>query len=442
MSWIRGKLLWILLAAIILLLIVAVVAGVIYVVLREGTSADTSWRDPLQQVLTEQIAPDLALYPLAGAAELDTVDAALASGDLETAYATLVFAMEPSDSQRTGRLILLGDAFAQAQQLDRAALVNEQVFDTTILSPSLNDPMRADALLAAGQGWATIGRQAEALDAYSQVYELALQSPHLQMANRRQLLSLLEAAYGELGETELAQLCREKIIELDQSSNPQPTLLISDSPDMSLGGGTVSSPEVGSLEEARRQAAHTVINVLSAGTEPSPSLTASLAQALRAEDSAKLSLYSQELEGTTQPGRRIDVHWHLIRWLILKYKVATLGFGVSLVPEWETQSADIRSALSKAYEDLFFDYEDLVTALPEASSIGPGSYMTRRQLNLEGRLGHYPNYPADGLAAKLQDAVFALISDGHLDELYVDRTAGGEPLHFFLSPAERYGQAP
>jgi hypothetical protein len=132
----------------------------------------------------------------------------------------------------------------------------------------------------------------------------------------------------------------------------------------------------------------------------------------------------------------------MIRWLTLKYQVATRGFGLSLVPEWEAQAADIQSALSKAYEDLFFDYEDLVTALPEASLIGPGSYVVRRQMNLAGRLGRYPNYPDQQLADKLRDAAIELIAGGAGDWLYVDVVAKGEGLRFLLNPADQYGQPP
>jgi hypothetical protein len=210
-------------------------------------------------------------------------------------------------------------------------------------------------------------------------------------------------------------------------------------PDLSVGETVISSPEVGNLEEARRQAAYALLQALAEGGEASPDLVNGLAQALQAEDSAKMDLYSRELEGTTQPSKRSVVNSQLIRWLTLKYKIAARGFVLSLVPEWETQLADIQSTLSKAHEGLFFDYEDLVTALPDASLIGPSSYQVRRQVILDGRLGRYPNYPAEQLADKLQDAVQALISSGAVDLLYVDVNVEEGQLFFFLSPADEYG---
>lgn len=434
----QGRLVWILLAAAVVLLVVAAASAVVYLVLQRQPPT-ANGQDPITAIVPEEIAPDLALYPLAGAAELDTVDAAIASGDLETAYASLVFGLEPTDAQRMGRLILLGGRFAEAEEPDRAALAYEQVHDIAVVSPRLNDPARADALLASGKGWAALGDKARASAAYDQVYLIAVQSPYLQMANRRDLLAALETAYSDLGEAEHAEASRTAITELDQKTSPHPPASSGETPDLPMGETVVSSPEVGALEETRRQAAYALLQSLAEGAEPPAEWVSGLAQALQAEDAAKLDLYRRELEGTTQPGKRIDVGWAMIRWLLLKYKVASRGFGLSIVPEWETQLPEIQSELSKAYEGLFFDYEDLVTSLPEASLLGPGSYQVRRQVIMDGRLGRYPNYPAQQMAEKLQDAARELIASGAVDALYVDVQAEDGGQHFFLSPAQEYG---
>lgn len=436
----QGRLVWILLAVAGLLLVVAVASAAVYLILQRQ-SADTGWQDPIAAAVPEEIAPDLALYPLAGASVLDTVDAATVNGDLETAYAALVFSLELSDAQRIGRLILLGGQYVEAEVPERAALTYQQVYDVAVLSPYLNDPARADALLASGQGWAVLGNETLATEAYDQVYLIAVQSPYLQMANRRDLLTALEPAYRDVGETQRADAVRASIVELEQQTSPHPPLPVGQLPELPQGDEVISSPEVGALEEARRQAAFELLQPLSEGTDPPADLVAALAQALQAEDGAKLDLYRRELEGTTQPSRRINVNWHMIDWLMLKYKVASRSFGLSLVPEWEAQVPEIQSALSKAYEGLFFDYEDLVTGLPDASLIGPGRYQVRRQVILDGRLGRYPNYPTEQLVDKLQEAVRGLIDSGLVDPLYVDLRTEDEEIFFFLSPADEYGQS-
>jgi hypothetical protein len=435
----QGRLVWILLAVAGLLLILAVASAAVYLVLQRSPSLTVDWQDPIKAISPGELAQDLALYPLAGASELDTVDAALTNGDLETAYATLVFGLEMSDPQRIGRLILLGGQFLQADKGDRAGLAYQQIYDMAVLSPFLTDPARADALLASGKGWASLGEESRALDTYDQVYLIAVQSPYLQMANRRDLLAALEVAYRDLGDEGRAEASRAGIINLDQQTSPHPPAPPVEVPDLPQGDAIVSSPEVGALEENRRQAAFVLLQPLSEGMDPPASAVSDLAEALRAEDAAKLALYQGELEATTQPSKQISINWQMIRWLMLKYKVASRGYGLSLVPEWEEQLAEIQSALSKAYEGLFFDYEDLVAALPEASLMGPGSYQVRRQVILDGRMGRYPNYPAQQLADKLQDAVSGLIASGYVEQLYVDVQAEDGSLHFFLSPAEEYG---
>jgi hypothetical protein len=430
----RGRLGWILLAALGILLVVALGSLVAYLVLRQQPSPESAWQDPVAAALPDEIASDLALYPLAGASELDTVDAALAAGGLETAYATLVFGLDMSDAQRIGHLILLGDQFASAEKPDRANLAYQQVYDLAVLSPSLNDAARADALMACGRGWAALGQETAALEAYDQVSLIAAQSPYLQMDNRRDLLANLETAYAALSDKNRAAASRAAVVELDQQASSSPSLA-PEVPDLSGGETGVSTPEVGVLEENRRQAAYALIEALAAGGEPPADLVNGLAQALKAEDAAKLDLYSRELSGTTQSGKLIAVEQQWIRWLMLKYQVAARGFGLSLVPEWEAQLPEIQSDLSKHNEGLFFAYEDLVTALPEASLLQPGSYEVRRQVIEDGRLGRYPNYPAQQLADKLQEAVRGLIDTGATDALYVDVRADDGGLHFFLSPA-------
>jgi hypothetical protein len=440
MQLLRSRLAWVLLASATILLVIAAGAAVAFVLLGQQEGGEGGWQDPIMAIRPNEVAPDLALYPLAGALELETVDAAIENGELETAYAILVFGQDLSDAQRLGRLIRLGGRFAEAERPDRAALCYQQAYDVAVLDPRLPDPARADALFGTGRGWAAVGDEVQAVQAFDQVYVLAMESPYLQMANRRDLLVGLETAYEDLGYGERAGACRAHIVELDQEARPQPPALPGEQPDLPLGTGIISLPEVGELESARREAAFALLQAYAETGDPPAEALEALGQALVAEDAAKQALYSQELEATSQSGRRIEVHWQMIRWLMLKYQVAAGGFGAPLVPAWEAALPGIQSDLSKAYEDLYFDYEDLVTALPEAGLIAPGSYQVRRQMLLDGRLGRYANYPARQLADKLQDAARELIAAGSVERLYVDvRSEEEKEMQFFLSPADEYG---
>ena len=116
----RGRLAWILLAVFAGLVLVAVASGVIYAVLRQRQSRVESWQDPVEAIDVEAISPDLALYPLAGASELETIDAAIANGDPATAYSAVVFSLDLSEEQRVGRLLLIARQFAELEEADRA----------------------------------------------------------------------------------------------------------------------------------------------------------------------------------------------------------------------------------------------------------------------------------------------------------------------------------
>ena len=380
------------------------------------------------------------MYPLAGSSELETIDAAIDYNELHTAYAALTFALDLRDEQRSGRLLQLGDRFSAAQEPGMAGLCYQQVYDLAILSPEMNDPLRVDALLADGKAWAEMGRKEEAGRAYDQAYTIAIKSPYLQIAYRRDLLTRLTTAYVDLGQTDRADLCRQQLTTLTQGSQSQLSSPVSQAMELLASPLTpVSSAEIGVLEESRRQAAYSVLQAAAGGAVPPPDVVNNLAQAMKAEDQAKLAFYQQEREATTQPGRRVNVDWSLIDWLTLKYKVALQGFGLSIVPEWEQQSAIVRSELSKAYEALRFDYEDLVTSLPDAALMEPGRYGVRRMLILAGRLGQYPNYPEQQIAGKLQEAARNMIAAGMIEPLYVDVQSGEEGLWFLLSPADQYG---
>ena len=437
----RRGLIWILLIAAALLLLIAVAAVVIYLALRQRPAATASgWQDPITAVAPGKIALDLALYPLAGASEMETIDAAIDNNELHTAYAALLFNLDLRDEQRSGRLLQLGSRFSAAEEDGMARLTYQQVYDLALLSPEMNDPLRADALLSAGKAWAEMGQASEAGRAYDQVYIIAVRSPYLQIAYRRDLLTRLTTAYTGLDQADRASLCRQQLAALTPGSQSQPSSPLSQAMELLATPLTsISSAEIGALEESRRQAAYSLLQAVAGGAEPPANLIDNLAQALKAEDQTKLAFYRQERDATTQPGKRVNVDWSQIDWLTLKYQVALRGFGLSIIPEWEQQAPEIQSELSKAYEALRFDYEDLVTSLPDAALMEPGRYGVRRMLTLAGRLGQYPNYPEQQITGKLQEAARNMIAAGMIEPLYIDVQSDKNGLGFFLSPADQYG---
>lgn len=437
-----GRLIWILLGLVLVLLIVSAVSWVLYLVTRPPSPQVKGWQDPIGMIEGDVVVSELALYPLAGASTAETLDAAIASGEPATAYVLLLHDAKLSDAQRGGRLIQLGAEFVASGAVEYAQASYQQAVDIAVLSPRLGDYARSELLLAAGKGLAELEREEEAAAAYNQVLLISRESPYLPLAHRRELLSTLSLAFSELGEDQLAEYARVRRASLDDEEAARHRAQPGESALISLGDEIVSSPEVGALEENRRQTAYAVLQAGSEDAQVPAELVGALAEALRAEDAAKQALYESELEATSQPGRRIDVYWQSIRWLLLKYQVAEQRFGISLVPEWEGDVEGIKLALARAFGDLELAYEDLVSALPQVSQIGPGTYEWQRILTLAGRTGMYPDYPADRHANALQATARSLIDEGHGDGLYVDVQYDEAGVDFFLSPASSYGRLP
>ncbi len=441
MRWFRGRLIWVLLGTVLAMLIVAAVAWGLYTILRQQPPTMSAWQNPIAAVSPNEVAPDLALYSLAGAATAETIDASIVGDELETAYALLVHNQELSDAQRIGRFIRLGSRFAEAGLPERAELCYQQIYDAAILGPGLSDSVRADALLATGEGRMTLDDAERAREAYDQAFLLATEGAYLHGAHRRQLLGQLEAAYRELDDSQQADECLDMIDKLDREPGVYSARPSTEWPSVPAGDDLVSSPEVGTLEEARRQAAYALLEALPDEGEPPAELVSRLAQALLEEDEAKLSLYGSELEATTQAGRRIGIQLQVIRWLLLKVQIADGGFGLSLVPEWDTQVSDIRSALYRAYEDLSVEYEDFIAALPQVSQMDPVRYWVLRRLLLAGRMGQYPDYPAEAMARDLQATAAALISSGPDGNLFVEPLWDEEGLVYSFRPADQYARS-
>ena len=138
---------------------------------------------------------------------------------------------------------------------------------------------------------------------------------------------------------------------------------------------------------------------------------------------------------------KVAVAWHKVRWLTIKYQAASGSYGLSLVPEWEAQVAEIQSELSKAYEDLYALHSEQIIALPEADAIDRAWVEVLRQEIEVGRLGLYPNYPEEQLAAKLKEATEKLITAGQGRSLHVDILSQDKVNIFILASDESYGQS-
>lgn len=445
MKSVRKGLFFILLAGFLLFVLAGIVAfGAYFFTSRREVSLST-WGNPIARLETRNVKPALSLLPLAGVSSAEAFNQAVGAGELESAYAILVFGLDLSERERLGCSLLLARRYAEAGNTTKAKLCYRQASTIATLNPILSDFTRADAYLQAGYGLASLKEQGEAELNYDQAYTIALYSPYLKKAHRKFILDRLAIAYRAVGESQKAEQALTQSVALDLEAGASSEVELTDQDRKFLLGRpeepTPMPQEVTEAEAARRKAAYNLSNYLLSTLKPPPaSLTTNLAQALQAEDKAKLNFYSAKPTEPPMLLEQVAQAWHKVRWLTIKYQVASGGYGLSLVPEWETQVAGIQSELSKAYEDLYALYGEQVITLPEADTIDQAWVQVLRQEIEAGRLGLYPNYPEEQLIAKLKEATEKLIATGRDKSLRVDTFSQNHTNVFILVNDESYGQ--
>ena len=446
MGSIRKLLFFILVSGFLIFVLAGIVAFGAYFFTSRREVSLSAWSDPIAHIETKKVMPALALLPLAGVPSSEAFSQALEAGELESAYAILVFSLDLSERERVGSFLLLARRYAEVGNATKAKLCYRQASAIATLSPVLSDFTRADAYLQVGSGLANLREQGEAKLNYDQAYTIALYSLYLKKAHQKSILDKLVPAYKAIGENQRAEqaLTQSAALNLEASDSIEPESADQDR-EFLLGRPKEPSlipQEVAEAEAARRKAAYNLSDyLLSTLKQPPDNLMANMAQALRTEDEARLSFYNTEPAEPPMLLEKVAVAWHKVRWLTIKYQVASGSYGVSLVPEWEAQVAEIQSELSKAYEDLYALYGEQVIALPEADAIDRAWVEVLRQEIEVGRLGLYPNYPEEQLIAKLKEATEKLIAAGQDRSLLVDTLPQHNVNIFILASDESYGQS-
>ena len=398
----RSTLLVLLLLGAVLLTILGLILVGAYVYLTwQPELAPVAPRESWPPMEAEAIVPALALRTLAGEPETATMQAALSVGELDTAYATVMFSPRVNDAARTGHLLLLARRYLAAGQESKAAACLQQVHALVVLSPLLSDVARADAALQAASIQQSLGAEDEARLSLAQAEVVAAHSLSLRPAQRSRLWQRMAEAYAALGDEEKAATARRAAdAAYRQTSQPIPPLL--------LPGFLTELPlseEIEELQAARQQRAATLIKqwIALEGGDVGPEV-ADLAEFLRREDKARLAYFDQVANTVPQLTVQAAAAWERAAWLSLKYRIARRGFGLSILPEWEENAPLIRSELNKAYETLFHLYGDEATALPDAADVDRAWVELLRAEILLGQLELYPDYPEEQLVERLQEA--------------------------------------
>ena len=395
----------------VLMLILMMVIGILFVASQFGSTQASQvnpliGRNPLAQLNIEDIDPALALASLGGIPEADVVAEAVDKARPETALAGLLFSQKLTNKESAGGFLQLAAVYANSQVKEKAIFSYKQAGTIATLAPDIPDTARSDIFLQAGEGLITLDEPTLAKFYLDQAFVLAAKSPFLQAAHRRSILERLQKNYIIIDERTLARK------SLGLSANAPSLTQTAIEQTVLPAGGPLSLPESIQQAEANRWRAAQELSVLlvdRGGKAPQDAVRA-LADALVAEDQQKLPFIEQGLAQTTQVSKKIDLTLAKIAWLSIKYRVARRAYGISLVPEWETQAEQIRADLTKTHERLYALYADMVIALPEISKIDRGTEEKLRSEVLAGELGRYPNYPEEQRRQQLLEASEQLIN--------------------------------
>lgn len=394
-------------AVILVLILVVAVGFLVYTRLsaRAETTAALAGSATLNYLDTDQVDPALALASLGGVSEADVISEAIDTARPETALGMLLFSPTLSNKESAGGFLQVAAAYTKRNQAEKAAFSYQLAGTFATLAPDMSDTVKADIFQQTAEGLIDIQEPVLARFYLDQAFALAAKSPYLQAAHRRRIFERLHKNYTAINQRALA---RES---LNLSANPPDLTLITEERTVLPASEPIPLSEAIQQAEADRwlAAQELAANLVQLGGNAPPDKVEQLSEALMTEDQLKMPFYEQEIENSTQLSKKIDATMAKINWLSTKYRIARRGYGLSIVPQWETQAEQIRANLTKSYETLYALYADLIVALPDVAQIDKATEERLRSEILAGEIGRYPNYPEEQRRAQLLNATEQLI---------------------------------
>lgn len=410
---------------------------------QQATVDLSKWKAPYELVDAKKLDPAIAVGMLAGATEANTVDGALAAGDWEGALALVAYDPDMSDVDRIGTLLLLGSRYAASKQTEKAAWVYHYAVTLAMISPQPSDLVRVQTFLEAAQGLHALRLDAVARQAVDQADLVTNYSYSLPRDTRADLFQQIARGYASLGVTNLAQQARQQGADA-ASLNAEDAISDVRAPFRLQSPAPRELPELKQKLEERVEAARELYDSLSLNPPQSNAdlpqdLISALGDKLYEEDGLRVDFYSQQLADATDAAAQLGILRDKIRWLALKLRIGRGGYGLSLVPEWESETDQIAQDLNDAYTDFFQINEQQASGLEKVEEADRSTEDILRSALLAGRWGFYSQYDETDLRARLGDLAGAL-RDEQVPSLRLDSFLRGNQVYYLLVPDELVGQ--
>ncbi|NJN82750.1 MAG: hypothetical protein HC802_11050, partial [Caldilineaceae bacterium] len=265
------------------------IAALLVLFLVQGNQESAAFAlNPLSTVLPEKISPALALTQLQGDPAEALALQATNAGELETAYAIVLFDTQLEGSARIGVLSQLARRFRSAAQFDRAAQVYRLMAPAAILDATLSSMEGAQSLTEVAEGLLLAEEHSAALDYADQAKRIATQAPELLPALRSQLFNALRPLANNLGDPRFAQ----EIDELARNPYLAPANFLIDSKWETLADPVAPDPTLDAAISTRQMAARQLAErlALTGGVDVEPEQKA-LETALITEDQARAAFF-------------------------------------------------------------------------------------------------------------------------------------------------------
>jgi hypothetical protein len=391
-----------------LLVAVGALAGV-YLLNLSGEQ-EAQLPEPIQAVDPAKIPPHWALVQLVEDSGEALALQAINANELALAYATIQFDADLSNSRRAGLLLLLGRRYQASEQPKQAALTYQIARTVAILAADLTPIERGQALVASAEGLLLAGDVEQALATALQAEQVAAYSPDLLPAQRDEILRRVEPIIKQHGTSEQVRRLRDLRRSLAQA--PSGVSLVSQW--RALLDPAEPDPLLGQALSVRREAAQRLLDRvrLTGGQDIEPERDA-VRQALLVEDQVRREITRQALAAGPSLARQ---HWWLQEqraWIVLKLRIASGGFGVRLVPEWESNPEQLRTELGATTDQLAKVLYAQINAQVEPVQREMLRVETLRWLALQYELGYYPGADIVDIADQLAAAQVELSNQGY-----------------------------
>lgn len=439
----RKALPWILLGGAALLFCLGVAALALNFLGPRSAAVDTTkWIAPQDQVDTKKINPAVALALLAGTSDAASVDDSLAAGDFEGAFAQIAYGSEFSDADRAGTLLLLGNRYGAAKQTAKAVWMYEYAVFLAKVSPLPSDLIRIQTLLEAAQGLKTQSMDDEARGALDQAYLITEYSFALPRNTRADLLEQIARLYQLFGAPTQAAEARQKSLDTAALTN-EDAVNTTRRPFRIPVTEPTENPELVARLKERVAAARELLDALNlnppkTAADMPEELIRVLGDKLYAEDGLRTDYYASQYDQAADASAQLGILRDRLRWLALKYRIARLGFGMSIVPEWESDTDAIRKELNDAYAEYVAITQQQASGLEKTGEANRSLEDVLRSAIVAGRWGVYPQYDEADLRSQL-DTVSQSLRDDQVPSLRLDSFTRGKQVIYLLVPDELYG---